>query len=75
MAAMPPYAMGGMDADMMAAMPPTAMEGMGRNDGSNASRCHGGMDADMMAAMPPAAMEGMGPDMMARCQMHGRMAE
>ena len=28
MAAMPPEAMEGMDADMMAAMPPTAMEGM-----------------------------------------------
>ncbi len=41
MAAMPPDAMGGMDADMMAAMPPTAMEGMGPDDGSDATRCHG----------------------------------
>ena len=29
MAAMPPEAMQGMDADMMAAMPPDAMSGMG----------------------------------------------
>ena len=36
MAAMPPDAMGGMDADMMAAMPPNCMEGM---------------SPDMMAAM------------------------
>ena len=59
MAAMPPDAMGGMDADMMAAMPPTAM-GYEPDMMANAARCMGGMDADMMAAMPP---------------MHGGMSE
>ena len=44
MAAMPPDAMSGMDADMMGAMPPDAMAG-----------AYG----DMLEALPPGALEGM----------------